>query len=127
MKDFGRREFGWTRLAVTPEQFGTFDIIPLAPKKQDRHYRAFQAEFGELCAEVEAVPAPALRTMVREAIERHVPQEDWKRLTNIERAERESWRKVMDKMRGGCVEDDADVFDTDDDDDESGNGEPDSC
>lgn len=98
LRDFTKRDFAWTRLAVTPEQFSTYKIIPLAPKKQDRRYRAFKAKYGDRCAEVEAVPAPALRAMVREAIESHIPQAKWRRLKKIEATERASWEEVMDNM-----------------------------
>lgn len=98
LKDFGQPDFAWTRLAVTPEQFEEYDIIPLAPKIQDRRYRAFEAEYGDRCAEVEAIPAPALRTMVREAIESHIPQKKWQRLKKIEAVERASWKETMDGM-----------------------------
>ncbi len=101
LRDFSKRDFAWERLAVSPEQFETYNIIPLAPKKQDRRYRAFEAQYGDRCAEVEAVPAPALRTMVRNAIELHIPQEDWKRLKKIEASERASWGKVMERMGVG--------------------------
>jgi hypothetical protein len=98
LKDYVKREFRWTRLAVTPAQFKKYKIKPLAPKKQDRRYHAFKARYGDRCAEVEAIPAPALRAMVREAIESHIPQAKWRRLKKIEATERASWNEVMDNM-----------------------------
>lgn len=98
LSEFTDRSFSWERLAVEPEHFDEYNIVPLAPKKQDRRYAAFAERYGDRCAEVEAVPAPALRAMVREAIERHIPQAEWKRLKAIEAAERESWNDAMGRM-----------------------------
>ena len=98
MAEFSDREFTWRRLAVEPEHFEEFNIIALAPKKKDCRYRAFVGEWGERCAEVEAIPAPALREMVRDAIEDHIPQGEWQRLKTIEAAEKESWDEAMDLL-----------------------------
>lgn len=79
--------FHWKRLAVLPEHFDEFNIIPLAPKKRDTRYKKFVATHGKKCAEVEAIPATQLRLIVRDAIESHIPQDAWNRLKDIEEAE----------------------------------------
>lgn len=96
----GRSDFTWERLAVGPDQFEEFNVTPLAVKHKDVRSADFVAEFGPSCAEVEAVPASALREMVRGAIERHVPAGAWDRLKAIEREEKESWGRVVAKIRG---------------------------
>lgn len=101
LTELSGKSFAWKRLAVEPEHFDRFGIIPLAPKVKDRRYTKFVRDFGERCAEVEAVPADALRDMVREAIESHIPAEQWARLTIIEAAERREWADVMAKIGGG--------------------------
>ncbi len=88
----------WKRLAVLPEHFDEFNIIPLEPKKSDTRYRKFVKAHGERCAEVEAIPANVLRQLVREAIESHIPQRHWKRLKKIEAAEQAAWNEFMDKL-----------------------------
>ena len=98
LAEFSDREFTWRRLAVEPAHFEEYNIIPLAPKKKDCLYRAFVDEWGERCAEVEAIPAPALREMVRDAIEGHIPQGEWQRLKTIETAEKESWDDAMNML-----------------------------
>ena len=90
--------FHWKRLAVLAEHFGEFDIIPLAPKKRDTRYKKFIAAHGEKCAEVEAVPANVLRQLVREAIESHIPQQEWARLKALENLERHTWHELMDTL-----------------------------
>lgn len=94
------KAFTWHRLAVTPEQFEQYNIIPLEPKKADRRYAKFAAEYGDRCAEVEAIPAGVLRDMVRKAIESHIPPAEWARLKRIEQAEKEEWHRVMNAIGG---------------------------
>jgi hypothetical protein len=95
LERYAKRPFKWVRLAVNPEHFAQFDIIPLKPKKTDSRYRKFVAKYGTACAEVEAIPATDLREMVRTAIESHIPAGAWKRLLRVEQKEREQWEEVM--------------------------------
>lgn len=91
--------FTWERLAVNAADFDRFDIIPLEPKKKDSRYKKFVQNFGDRCAEVEAVPADELRNMVRAAIESHIPTEQWKKLKALEATEKESWNRVMAQIK----------------------------
>ncbi|MGD0463968.1 MAG: hypothetical protein ABSB74_15900 [Tepidisphaeraceae bacterium] len=100
LSEFSGREFTWNRLAVEPEQFDEYSIIPLAPKKKDTRYRKFVEQYGDRCAEVEAIPADALRQMVSDAIQSHIPAGEWERLQNIENRERQSWKKIIGKLKG---------------------------
>jgi hypothetical protein len=97
---YSKREFAWVRLGVNPEHFAQHDIIPLEPKKKDSRYQKFVAEWGERCAEVEAIPATALRDMVREAIKSHIPAGEWQRLQRVEELERGQWDRFMGRLRG---------------------------
>jgi hypothetical protein len=62
----------WERLAVLPEDFERFDLLPLQPKKHP-NLRRFLAQGYHDCTELDAIPAPALRDLVRAAIEQHAP------------------------------------------------------
>jgi hypothetical protein len=59
-------------VAVLPEDFERFDLLPLQPKK-DPNLRRFLAQGYHNCTELDAIPAPALRDLVRAAIEQHAP------------------------------------------------------
>jgi hypothetical protein len=100
LTELSEREFSWDRLAVEPEHFEQFNIIPLEPKKKDTRYRRFAERYGERCAEVEAVPADALRDMVERAIRCHIPCGEWERLQAVENQERQSWKKMIGKLKG---------------------------
>ena len=98
LKEYGRDDFHWKRLGVNPDQFRQYNMIPLAAKKQDKRYKKFVDEFGEKCAEVEAIPAADLRGLVQDAIESHIPQDTWNRLKEIEQEERAQWQKIMKQL-----------------------------
>jgi len=100
LAELSGKDFQWRRLAVTPEQFDQYRIIPLEPKRRDTRYQRFAAEFGDRCAEVEAVPADALRDMVEAAIKSHIPAGAWARLQAIEAEEKRQWHEVMGSFRG---------------------------
>jgi hypothetical protein len=96
---YSERDFAWVRLGVNPDHFDTYQILPLAPKKKDARYRSFVEKWGERCAEVEAIPATALRAMVREAIESHIPTGAWERLRQVEQREQEQWAAFMERLK----------------------------
>jgi hypothetical protein len=78
------------RIAVTPEQITELDL-PTRPTKQSDS-RA--AKFVGDSVEVDAIPSPTLRSLVREAIEAHIDP-DALRLTQIaERSERTLLRRI---------------------------------
>jgi hypothetical protein len=81
-------------LAVNGDDFETFSLIPLKPKKTDSRYRRFVAEHGTECAELDALPATELRRRVEQAILAHVDMDKWERLKEVERLEKESIASV---------------------------------
>jgi hypothetical protein len=97
----------WERLAVRPEHFREFKIQPLRPKRKpdgswaDTRTAKFIEKYGEDCAEAEAIPATALRQLVREAILSHIPSGAWERLRRIERQERKQWDAFMEGIKRG--------------------------
>jgi hypothetical protein len=93
-----RPNFAWQRIAVTPEDFGKFNLFPLKPKETDPCTRWFREQGFEDCAELDAIPAPELRNRVETAILEHVPADEWERLQHIERLEQEQWRGVLKKL-----------------------------
>jgi hypothetical protein len=103
LTELSGKDFSWKRLAVEPSQFSEFNVIALDAKRGDTRYERFSEEFGDKCAEVEAVPADALRDMVRSAIESHIPAAEWSRLKEIEAEEKRSWGDVMRQLKGEVV------------------------
>jgi hypothetical protein len=97
----GSGSFLWHRLGVKAEDFADHDLIALPVKHADRRAKAFITEYGDDCAEVDAIPPTELRKRVKAAIEDHIDQERWKKLQEVERLEKttidtimEQWKKV---------------------------------
>jgi hypothetical protein len=82
----------FTRLAVTPEQIEEMRLPTRPTKSTDSRSRGFRG--GSV--EVDAIPAPALRELVAEAIEQHIDP-DALRLT---RMAEDNERRVLLAMRG---------------------------
>ena len=90
--------FNWKRIAVVPADFDNFKVIPLEPKPGDTRSARFIETHGRRCAEVEAIPADALRNRLRQAIEAFIPADQWQRLQREESQELESWNHFMDRI-----------------------------
>ncbi|HEX8771733.1 MAG TPA: hypothetical protein VF711_13280 [Acidimicrobiales bacterium] len=74
------------RLAVTPQQITDYGLPTRPTKTTDSRSRGFEGE----SVEVDAIPAPELRRLVADAIERHIEPGDLERITLIEQAERDA-------------------------------------
>lgn len=94
----GYQVISWTRLGVNSEDFDDFNLLPLEVKRKDRRCAKFIQEHGEQCAELDAIPPTEIRRRIREAIESHIPQDEWQRLQEVEAAEKESFAKFMEQM-----------------------------
>jgi hypothetical protein len=94
-----KRPFSWERLGVNVRDFEDFNLIPLKAKKSDRRYKAFVEQHGHECAELDAIPANELRRRVEDAITRHIPSDQWTRLQETERMEKESFNEILGKIQ----------------------------
>jgi hypothetical protein len=102
LRELCNRDFTWVRLGVNAEQIREFKLLPLVPKKQDRRYRRFVDEHGSHCAEVDAIPANALRGMLDRFIHQFIPQEEWERLQTVEAIEKETFANTLQALRKGA-------------------------
>jgi hypothetical protein len=84
------RQVNWYRLAITDDDFESHDLIRLAVKRSDNRAKSFIQEWGEDCAEIDALPPSELRSRVSEAIMTHVHKDRWETLKLVEHTERES-------------------------------------
>ena len=78
-------EIYFERLAVTPEQITAWDLPTRPTKATDTRAK----NFGAVSVELDAIAPADLRILVSDAIERHLPQEEFDVLKEAERSERE--------------------------------------
>lgn len=88
----------WERLGVNSADFSEFNLLPLKVKKSDTRSKKFIDQHGTEAAELDAIPSTELRRRVREAIEQHIPTDEWERLQEIEAEEKESFNAVLDQL-----------------------------
>jgi hypothetical protein len=80
------------RLAVTPEQIHRWRLPTRPTKSSDSRAKGF----GDISVELDAIPPDQLRRLVQEAIERHLPPEQYEILKVAE----ESERRLIDGLVG---------------------------
>jgi hypothetical protein len=86
-------EIHFSRLAVTPEQIADWDLPTRPTKASDSRAK----NFGEISVELDAIEPNQLRSLVQEAIEQHLPPEEFEVLKAAEASERE----IISKLVGG--------------------------
>ena len=79
------------RLAVTPDQIADWDLPTRPTKATDTRAKGF----GDISVELDAIEPDALREIVRQAIERHLPAERFEVLKAAEASERELIRRFV--------------------------------
>jgi hypothetical protein len=97
--------FSWVRLGVDWTDFDLLDLIKLPVKKSDNRAKGFVAEWGESCAEIDAIAPSELRERVENAILGHIDAERWNRLIAVEKAEQETLERFVGSLSNGGAED----------------------
>lgn len=88
------------RLAVTPEQIAAWRLPTRPTKTTDTRAK----NFGELSVELDAIDPDQLRAIVGQAIERHLPSEQWRVLKAAEQSERDHFMKIAQMLGGDLGE-----------------------
>jgi hypothetical protein len=96
-------EIYFERIAVTPEQIADWDLPTRPTKKSDTRAKRFDSD---LSVELDAIPPDRMRALVEEAINRHLPQDQFEVLKAAEESEREIisrlvGRKLKPRRRKG--------------------------
>jgi hypothetical protein len=79
------------RVAITEEQIEIYQLPVRETKASDPRAKTWG---NKPSVELDALPAPILRDMVRECIEYHIDTTEWERLRLIEEHERETLAKI---------------------------------
>jgi hypothetical protein len=87
-------EIYFERIAVTPEQIAEWDLPMRPTKASDTRAKAFGSS---LSVELDAIEPNQLRQLVQEAIEIHLPPEQFEVLKAAEESEREIISRLVGK------------------------------
>ena len=102
------------RLAVNEAQIAEWNLPTRPTKSSDTRSR----NFGDISVELDAIRPDDLRDLVRKAIERHLPPEEFKVLKIAEKSERRLIRGLVGLVEDQGLEFDVDPDDPDNEDDE---------
>ena len=89
-------EINFDRLAVTPRQIREWRLPTRPTKKSDTRSRGF----GNISVELDAIEPNRLRDIVQNAIEQHLPPEQFEVLKAAEESEREVISRLVRKVTG---------------------------
>jgi hypothetical protein len=87
-------ELYFERIAVTPEQIEAWDLPTRPTKANDSRAKGF----GEVSVELDAIEPDTLRALVRDAIERHLPPDQFAVLKVAEESERTLIRQLVEEL-----------------------------
>jgi hypothetical protein len=92
-----RADITFERLAVLPDQIAAWNLPARPTKKTDSRAKNFAANSVEL----DAIEPNRLRNIVRKAIERHLPADEFEVLKAAEESEQSILHDMVDRLRGG--------------------------
>ena len=90
-------EIHFERIAVNPDQIRAWNLPTRPTKKSDSRAK----NFGEISVELDAIAPDDLRTLVEEAIERHVNPNQLMVLREVEEDEKRLLRGLIGMIGGG--------------------------
>jgi hypothetical protein len=97
---FAGRSVEWSRVAITRPQFermqGQFGIMV---KPGDKLAKAYVAQYGNQCVEVDAIESDEVRAMLERAIVKRIDQEAWNASEAIEKGEQAQLERLIKKIR----------------------------
>ncbi len=85
------------RVAVVAEDLDNLPTFKASEKRKDARYRWFVENYGDECAELDALDPNDLRARVEEAIKAEIEWEAWKRCSACQLAEQQSLTHVLEK------------------------------
>jgi len=87
-------EIYFERIAVTPEQIAEWNLPTRPTKASDTRSKGF----GNISVELDAIDPNALRALVQETIEQHLPPDQFEVLKAAEESEREIIGRLVGKI-----------------------------
>jgi len=97
LSDYGGTHITVRRIALTREHVSELPSFPATDKRKDPRYKWFRANYGDRCWELDAMDPNDLRDCVEEAIQDLVEPVAWKRCEEVNKAEQESLKTILEK------------------------------
>jgi hypothetical protein len=94
--EYGGNHVTLIRVALTRHQTLQLPSFPATDKRKDPRYKWFCANYGDRCWELDAMDPNDLRDCVEAAIDNLIEREAWERCENVNRAEQESMKTVLE-------------------------------
>jgi hypothetical protein len=99
--EYGGKHVKLKRIALLPKQTKRLPSFPATDKRKDPRYRWFVARPGTHCWEIDAMDPNALRDCVERGIRKLIEPVAWERCEQINAAEQESLKTVLNGWKGG--------------------------
>jgi hypothetical protein len=95
LEKYGGDHIVLCRIALDKIDVGNVKTFPASDKSNDTRHPWFVKNYGNTCAELDALDPNELRQRVRENIESNIEPDAWNRCKTVEAAERESLQAYM--------------------------------
>lgn len=86
------------RVALTREQIDERELPPQPAKSTDSRYEDFVEEHGDIAVELDALPPEDLRTMIRDAVDKHFDEEAHREVLSRQNDDREWIKARIDEV-----------------------------
>jgi hypothetical protein len=100
-EEYGGHHLSLERLAVKRDQLSGLSCFPASDKKKDTRYKWFVANYGDQCAELDAMDPNVLRDLVKKEVEALIEPVAWARCEAVNKAERESIKNMVATWANG--------------------------
>jgi len=97
LSDYGGNHITVRRVALTREHVRELPSFPATDKRKDPRYKWFLSNYGDRCWELDAMDPNDLRDCVEEAIQDLIEPVAWKRCEEVNEAEQESLKTILEK------------------------------
>lgn len=105
-RDLGNRFYRYTqkkvtieRIALTYDQVKEYDLTPNPTKMADTRARDYVEQYGEGCYELDAIEPEELQRLVKEAILKHLDEDQWKESLKQEEEQKQELEPIFDRWR----------------------------
>ena len=103
LRGFGA-DFEFIRLGLLPSDIETYSIPALPLKKSDTRSRSYRKRYGDIAAELDALPPNVLRKRIADFIEVHIDADRLERMRVAEAAEQASINMFAKAFQAGSAQ-----------------------